>query len=142
MKKKYPSKIGFIAILPLLFILLLTILWLIFNKPDWWFFLPCISPLLFVYTLHIPTYYTIDESSLIIKSGLFSKIKIDIATIRKIRETNSLLTSPALSADRIEIKYKKYDWIMISPKNKFDFIQDLININPTIEVQYKIKDKN
>jgi len=142
MKKKYPSKIGLIIALPFLCILLLSPIFLLYlGELGWLIFVPCvIFPFSFVYILSFPTYYVIDENLLVIKSGRFSKEeKIDISTIKKIKKTNSLLASPALSLDRIEIFYKRYNRIMISPKDKYDFICDLIRVNSSIEVIYKQK---
>lgn len=60
--------------------------------------------------------------------------KIDIKSIRKIYSTNNPLSSPALSLDRIAVVYNKYDEVLISPKERADFIQELLKINPNIEV--------
>lgn len=78
--------------------------------------------------------YIIDQEQLIIKTGFPYKVKIDIKTIRKIRKSNSILSSPAASFDRIEILYNKYDDILISPKDRAAFIADLLEINPNIEI--------
>ncbi|GET46269.1 PH domain-containing protein [Capnocytophaga felis] len=78
--------------------------------------------------------YIIDQKQLIIKAGFLYKVKIDIETIRKIRKSNSILSSPAASFDRIEILYNKYDDILISPKDRTVFISDLLKINPNIEI--------
>lgn len=78
--------------------------------------------------------YSIDQEQLIIKGGFFYKIKIDIKAIRKIEKSNSILSSPAASLDRIEIFYNKYDSLLISPKDRTAFIADLLEINPSIEV--------
>jgi hypothetical protein len=43
------------------------------------------------------------------------------------------MSSPALSLDRIEIFYNKFDSVIISPKNKADFVAELKSINPAIE---------
>ena len=61
--------------------------------------------------------------------------KIEILKIRKIEKTNSILSSPALSLDRIAIFYNKYDEVYISPKDRDNFIKDLLEINPTIEIK-------
>jgi len=140
MKKKYRQKIGFIAFLPLLIILsVFCIPWFIWDT-SFSLFLICLL-ILQNYIFIIPTYYIIDNEQLIFKSGLFHKIKIDISTITKITETNKILSTYtfAPSLDRIKISYKKYDHITISPKNKHNFIQDLMSINPDIEVIYKEK---
>lgn len=61
--------------------------------------------------------------------------KIEIKNIRKIYKTRNLLSSPALSIDRIAIVYNKYDEILISPKDKVQFVEDLLKINPDIEIK-------
>jgi hypothetical protein len=62
-------------------------------------------------------------------------LNIDIHQIKRIEETNSPLSSPAASFDRIEITYNKFDSVIISPKEKLGFIQDILQINPSIEVK-------
>jgi hypothetical protein len=64
------------------------------------------------------------------------RTKIEIASIRKIYATKIPLSAPALSLDRIAIVYNTYDELLISPKYREDFIQELLLINPNIEVQY------
>ncbi len=61
--------------------------------------------------------------------------KIDIKTIRKIYSTNNPLSSPALSLDRIAVVYNKFDEVLISPREREAFVQELVKINPNIEVQ-------
>lgn len=61
--------------------------------------------------------------------------KIDINTIKKIYATKNPLSSPALSIDRIAIVYNKYDEVLISPKNRAEFIEELLKVNPNIEVE-------
>jgi hypothetical protein len=36
--------------------------------------------------------------------------------------------------DRIEISYGKYEFITISPKNKEEFIRQLLKVNPRIQL--------
>ena len=61
--------------------------------------------------------------------------KIEIKSIRKIYRTNNPLSSPALSLDRLAIVYNKFDEILISPKERNEFIDELLKINPSIEIQ-------
>jgi len=61
--------------------------------------------------------------------------KIDISSIRKIEATNNIISSPAASFDRLEIFYKTYESIIVSPKNKDEFLSDLTRINPKIEIK-------
>ncbi len=61
--------------------------------------------------------------------------KIDIKTIKKIYSTNNPLSSPALSLDRIAVVYNTYEEVLISPKEREAFVQELLKINPNIEVK-------
>lgn len=74
--------------------------------------------------------YKIDGENLVIW-----KTKIDIKTIRKIYRTNNPLSSPAMSLDRIAIVYNKFDEVLLSPKEREEFINELLKINPNIEVK-------
>lgn len=92
-----------------------------------------------VFVIHLltNTYYAINGSLLIVKSGFIINTTIEIANIRKIEETKSMISSPAASLDRLEIFYNKYDSIIISPKNKAEFIAAILAVNNNIEVKYK-----
>ena len=79
------------------------------------------------------TSYRIDDEALIVRSGPF-KSTIDIKTIKKLKATKTLLAGPALSLDRIEIQYKTYDTVIVSPKDKIEFIETLLIKNNSIEV--------
>jgi hypothetical protein len=93
----------------------------------------------FIAYLYTTTYYTIIGGTLNVHCGFFYNTDIDIASIKSIAETNSVLSAPALSLDRIEIFYNKYDSIVISPPNKTDFIAALKTINDSIEIKLKEK---
>ncbi|WP_164110400.1 MULTISPECIES: PH domain-containing protein [Sphingobacterium] len=83
------------------------------------------------------THYTIEENILKIRSGLLYKKNIPIDSVRKIVETNNMVSSPAASLDRLEIFYNSFDSVLISPKEKVGFIGTIQDINPKIEVVYK-----
>jgi len=74
--------------------------------------------------------YKIDGENLIIW-----RTKIPIQSIHKVYRTRMPLSSPALSLDRIAIVYNKYDEIFISPKEREEFIKELLKVNPSIEVK-------
>ena len=88
---------------------------------------------LFIFFISKSTRYIIEENQLIVKCMFIVNNKIDISKIKKIEKTNSILSSPALSLDRIAIKFNKYDEVYISPKEKQSFVNDLLKINPEIE---------
>ena len=85
--------------------------------------------ILLISVLFYTTRYTIEGENLLIW-----RTKIDIKSIRKIYKTRNPLSSPALSIDRIAIVYNKFDEVLISPADRAAFIQELVAINPAIEV--------
>jgi hypothetical protein len=68
------------------------------------------------------TYYTVDRGFIRIASGPF-RWNIPIDKITAIEETRSPLSSPALSLDRIRIRYGKWRQVMISPADKAGFLK-------------------
>lgn len=117
-----------------------TVLVLIINeKPNWIAIAILLPVILFVVHMFLTTKYTIEGDKLVIKCGFLYHKTIDINTIRRIAETNNLLSSPATSLDRLEILYGKFDSVLISPRRKAEFINDIKRINPGIEVNLKKK---
>ncbi|MBN8566503.1 MAG: PH domain-containing protein [Flavobacteriales bacterium] len=123
------------------------------SKIDWWLILLILG--IFGYPIMegiLTNQYGLSItmiSILIIMFWMFSKIKyviegtmlkvwwvkIDIHSIKRIYKTNNPLSSPALSLDRIAIVYNKYDEVLISPKLKKEFVDELLKINPSIIVE-------
>lgn len=94
---------------------------------------------LFVTIMHtfFNTYYVIKEQKLLVKSGiLYSKwFEInEIICIEKYRE-NIGRFNVSLSRDRIKIAFQNGGNVIISPKNKEEFIAELLKINPNIVVE-------
>ncbi len=84
----------------------------------------------------INTSYTIANGKLIIKCGITQRHTVEISEITSIRKTQSLLSAPALSVrHRIEVKYGRRKSIIISPRNRHEFIDNLLHINPLIEIR-------
>ena len=130
----YRSKPGWQFILPLAIILGGFGFIVIYNKV--WFGLALILILASLIThMVLTTYYQIEDRVLKIKSGFLLNKTIAIGSIRKIAGTKSPLSAPATSLDRLEIMYNKTDSIIISPKDKNGFINELKSINPSIEVE-------
>ena len=92
----------------------------------------------FLVHLFLTTNYTISGNNLIIKCGFLYKSIIKIDNIKKLKETNNMLSSPATSLDRIAIYYGN-TFILVSPKDKIEFIDNLIKLNPRIEITLKEK---
>lgn len=80
--------------------------------------------------------YSIDNHILKINNGFFGSTNIDIRQIKKIEKTWNAIASPAPSLfGRVEIFYGNKS-IVISPKNREEFKQNLLSINPSIIVNY------
>jgi hypothetical protein len=127
------------------------------SKIDWWFGLILVYPIFlsikamlegewlgllglaavvgFILFLSKTTQYIINENQLIVKSTWIVNERIDISKITKVEKSNSILSSPALSLDRLLVRYNKYDEVLISPKEKKEFLDELLKINPTIEIK-------
>lgn len=127
------------------------------SKIDWWFGLILVYPIFlsitallegewigllgltgvvgFILILSKTTQYIINENQLIVKSTSVVNERIDISKITKVEKSNSILSSPALSLDRLLVRYNKYDEVLISPKEKKEFIEELLKINPAIEIK-------
>lgn len=93
--------------------------------------------LAFISHTFFSTKYIIENDSLIIKCSFFYKKKIAIHSITKVEESRSILSSPTPSLDRLEIIYNKFDSILISPKDKQEFLDHLQAINPQITIKYR-----
>ena len=76
--------------------------------------------------------YSFSEDELFVKNG-FSTQSIPLKDITHIIPTNSMLSAPALSLDRIEIKYKGGS-IVISPKDKEGFYRAIQERVPALEI--------
>ena len=137
MRKKYSSKVsyGLLAFIFLVFFGSLVPNIILGELNAKMIGLIGLLTLIFAFILHLffNTQYTIDNKKLKIKCGIFSYDPIDIEKIKEISKTNSIRSSPAPSFDRIEIKYGKYKEIIISPKDKKSFVNDLKKVNSNIK---------
>lgn len=135
MIKKYKSKIsiGLIILIFIVYLISISYLWFDFKIGG---FITIISSIIFIVYLFSTTYYIINQTTqlLLIKSGFLVHLTIDIHQIKEIKTSKNWISSPALSLDRIEILFNTYDSILISPKEKKQFIKELKQINPEIKV--------
>jgi hypothetical protein len=136
----YKSKLCLELIIPISSIFGYALFELIAEK-SWLGVLIMLLTISFILYTFLSINYKIEKENLNVKCTFVINENIEIKSIRKITETYNPLSSPAASIDRIEIFYNKFDSILISPKNKKDFIQDILKINPNIEVIYRKKQK-
>lgn len=74
--------------------------------------------------LLLGTRYTLDQGQLLIRSGPF-RWRVPVADITRITSTSNPLSSPALSLDRLRIEYGRGSAIMISPRDKEQFLREI-----------------
>ena len=72
--------------------------------------------------LLLGTHYTVDRGLIRVVSGPF-RWKVPIDEITSVTATRNPLSSPALSMDRLSIRYGKRRRIMISPADKAGFLK-------------------
>lgn len=135
--KVYKSKFGYSILIFITLIFGIIASTLLFNNTPLKEFLPLGGIFLLIYAFYFhltfTTQYIIDGGILIVKCGFLYHKQYDITKIKSISKTSNLIKSPAPSVDRIELTYGKYDAIIISPKDKISFANELIRINPEIE---------
>ncbi len=74
--------------------------------------------------LLLATHYTLERGQLVVRSGPFTW-RIPVADITSITPTSNPLSSPALSLDRLRIEYGQGRSLMISPRDKEQFVRDI-----------------
>ena len=80
----------------------------------------CAVVMIFCAWLYFSTRYTVTAEALLVKSGPFSWV-VPLREISSIEPTRNPLSSPALSLDRLRVRYGERE-IMISPADKAGFI--------------------
>ena len=78
--------------------------------------------------------YKITGNTLTVKCGYFPAVNHDISLIATIKPTRTILSAPASSLDRIEIRFVNHSSVVISPYDKLKFINHLRSINPDIDI--------
>ena len=93
--------------------------------------LVCLVP---VFALLFSIRYIVEGDKLTVSCGILGSSTYDIMSMRSIRPTRTLLSSPAASLDRIELHFsaRRMRPLIISPKDKSGFIASLKSINPSI----------
>jgi hypothetical protein len=74
--------------------------------------------------LFATTSYTIDAESLMVRAGPMTWV-VPLKSITRIEATNSILSAPALSMDRLAVSYGLGEEVVISPKEKVAFVEAL-----------------
>lgn len=126
------------ALIP--FVVFCCMLGPILSNSDYWLGVLLSAPLcILMFWLLSSTRYAVRGKALGVKCG-FQWKWFPIGEIERIAETKSILAAPALSAERIAVKFsdrkilKSSAPLEISPKEKEALIAELLKINPEIQV--------
>ena len=105
-----------------------------FHEPIGWivFFLLLIA-VCFVAWIYLATYYEVNGSQLYIRSGPFTW-QIATDEIHSVVPSGSMLSSPALSLDRLDIQYGRRRSILVSPAQRSAFLEALARASPGLAV--------
>ena len=78
--------------------------------------------ILLMLSVLLRTHYTVSEDKVTIVSGPFSWSFL-VSEIDDVSDSRSLLSSPALSLDRMRIRYRGNRHILVSPEDKAGFLR-------------------
>ncbi len=131
MEKRFPTKIGPVVLIVLALVIgPLTVQ--LFLARHWLGFLINLLVIAIIIHLVSTTYYLVRGRTLLVRSSFFYNLQIPIDHIVEIRATNNPLAAPAASLDRLEILYGNQGSILVSPRDKEDFVRTLRAVNPKI----------
>ena len=133
--KTYKSKIDIWLVVLFYVMMLLPTLVALIDMFSWIMVALDVLLLGFVSITLFNTKYIIDGELLYIKCGFLPKEKCFISQIVKIKNTHNIISAPAISLDRIEIRLNNRQQLIISPLDKKRFINHLCLINPNIIVE-------
>lgn len=135
---RIPSKIDLPITLLMGAVVLILIISTLILPPSAWLMMGLLDlPVIgFLGWLYFGTYYRFEETRLVCHSGPFTE-KIAYEKIKSARLCHNLLSSLALSVDRIEIRQHGKGYIsgttLISPINRETFLEALILKCPNLE---------
>lgn len=85
--------------------------------------------------------YTLSDDKLCIKIGMITYGNVNISDIVSVERSYNPISSPASSLKRLKLKCRKgtanYPYILISPVNEDEFIRELKDVNPDIQINIK-----
>lgn len=91
-------------------------------------------PWVLIVWFYASTEYEVTATELLVRSGPVRKT-IPLDTLSRIRPSNSIMSAPALSIDRLELQYNKFDEILISPADKRGFLAAIVARAPQVTLE-------
>ena len=87
-----------------------------------------------IYFFVVRIKYTLDDQQLLIYMGPFLYRSIEIQSIQKMEKSNNPLSSPAASLRRIAIHYNKWGYVLISPRDRESFMEEVWKRKALLEI--------
>jgi hypothetical protein len=78
------------------------------------------------------TYYVVKSDTLVVHSGPFRRI-VPLDSISSLRATRNVRQAPALSSDRIEVRYNSKH-VFVSPRHRSRFVRAIVERAPGVEL--------
>jgi hypothetical protein len=128
----FKSKIGLELVIPISLILIACATLMIIEK-SWVGLIIILLVAILISLIFQSIRYRIDQDKLWVECGGFKYKPIDILSIREIKKSRDPISSPAASLDRIAIICEGSKKILLSPDQKKEFVQGLLDINPNIK---------
>ncbi len=135
MDREYKSKVGWYYHLIILIMAASTVRSFIVKGSPVTMILLLLATLLCIHILLTTRYRITADGYLIAHCSIFPEKKIKIEEISAVEVTVLPVSSYALSLDRLIIYKGNTQWLLISPKNKQDFVRNLRKINPEIQIK-------
>ena len=101
---------------------------------DLWVFVFHLLLGLIIYFLVMRMHYDLTNTQLKIYVGPFLYSTIEVINIRKMELSNNPLSSPAASLKRLAIYYNKWGYVLISPKNREEFMDEVWKRKTQLEI--------
>ncbi len=83
--------------------------------------------------LLLDTSYAVTDTELLVRGGPV-RMRIPLASIRRVRRSRTLVSGPALSLRRLEIDYGTAGLAIISPTEEAEFLAMLAAVVPDVEL--------
>lgn len=128
MKQVYKSKVDTWLIVLVYGVMIVSIILAVYDNKSWIGIGIIVLTLAIISMFLFSIKYTIENDKLYIYCANLYIECVDINKITEISATRTLLSAPASSLDRLRIKYG-YDEIIISPKDKEKFIENICRIS-------------
>ena len=131
--KTYPSAIYWWLWIPI-YTLIIGQGIFIALEGDLWVFAFHLLLGLIIYFLVMRMRYVLTADELFIHVGPFLYSRIDLLSIRRMELSNNPLSSPAASLKRLAIYYNKWGYVLISPKNRDEFMDEVWKRKAQLEI--------